>query len=159
MAEKIIEIKGNTLRLVDRKPFLLPDKLTFKVKAQGYDISNAFICMQNGSEKAMYVLTNPFTVPEKLLFAGALNISIKLYHNGECIKTFYGLPIILKEADFGIYAFDQLNDIEKRLSVIEKNYTKKDDFVEISKAHNTLAENHNKLAETVKALKEKIKEI
>ena len=148
--ERIIELNKHTARLTNNEPFLLPDKLQLVFKAIGYNLSTAFVCLQNGDVRSMHVLTTPFTVPEKVLFGGALNISVKLYQKGECVKTWNCLPIILKETEFGVEVYDQLSAIEKRLDSITDTLTN---------AHNDLVASHNELDETVKAIKEKIKEI
>ena len=157
---KTIELtKSNVARLGDTEPFLLPDKLIFEFKSIGYDISNAFISMQNGEKKVQYKLTNPFYLPPEVLFAGNLNIAIHCYKDGEKIKSWYCLPIKIIETKHGVFAFDVLHEIEKRIQLLEENSATKEQYNLLANAHNELVKNHNELTETVSEIKEKIKEI
>jgi hypothetical protein len=151
--EKEIELKrSNIARITDREPFVLPDELVLKFNSLGYDLTNAFIVLQNGSQKAMYPLRNPFKVPNDILYSGILEIGIKAYKGGTKIKDWVCSPIRIKEADQGLICFDFLYDLEQRLAKVEEALVTKKD-------HNILVEKHNELADTVSEIKEKFKEL
>ena len=157
---KTIELtKSNVARLGDTEPFLLPDELVLQFKSTGYDITNAFISMENGEKKVQYKLTNPFYLPPEVLFAGELNIGIHSYKDGKKIKSWYCLPIEIIETEHGVFVFDVLHEIEKRIQLLEENSASKEQYNLLANAHNELANNHNELAETVSEIKEKLKEI
>ena len=115
--------------------------------------------MQNGEKKVQYKLTNPFYLPPEVLFAGNLNIGIHSYKDGKKIKSWYCLPIKIIETEHGVFAFDVLYDIEKRIQLLEENSATKEQYNLLAIAHNELVKNHNELTETVSEIKEKIKEI
>lgn len=141
--EKIIYItKDNVARLSDTEPFLLPDNLILSFKSNGYDLRNAFISVKNGNAKGQFKLTNPFVIDQEYLFAGQLDIDIRLYNDeGELAKKWSVAPIRIKETEFGITGFDVIADIEKR-------------YEKLVEAFNKLAESHNDLTDTVRDLKE-----
>ena len=157
---KVIELrKSNIARLTDREPFILPNKYELEFKSIGYDISNAFVSLKNGTKKCLYPLTNPFLVPDSVLFAGTLEIGVKAYKNGEVIKEWGCIPVKIKETEHGVMCFDYLAELEERILKLEENQTTKADHNILVVAHNDLAEKHNELTETVKEIKEKFKEI
>ena len=153
--KRIIELNRNGIgRLVNHEPFLLPDGMELVFKTSGYDLSNAFVSVRNGTVKDIYKLTTPFKIDDKFLFGGNLNLSVKLYSGETCVKTWAVLPIKLVEADYEIQAFDYLGDIEERLNNIEKDYVAKEKYNALVEKLNNLIEKHNTLAETVSEMKE-----
>lgn len=141
--EKLIYItKDNVARLSNTEPFLMPDNLILSFKSNGYDLRNAFISLKNGEKKGQFKLSNPFVIEQDFLFAGQLDIDIRLYNDeGEIAKKWSVVPIKIKETEFGITGFDLLADLERRY----------EQFIE---AFNALAESHNDLADTVRDLQE-----
>lgn len=157
---KTIELGRNNLaRIKEQEPFLLPDKLILSFATSKYDLSNAFVSFQNGKIKEQQKLTNNLIVDESLLFEGMLNIAVHLYHEGKCVKSWYCLPLEIKETKHGTMAFDKLNEIEKKLDYIMSNFVAKEQFFELRDFCNTLGNKHNEVVETVSEIKEKIKEI
>ena len=141
--EKLIYItKDNVARLSNTEPFLMPDNLILSFKSNGYDLRNAFISLKNGEKKGQFKLSNPFVIEQDFLFAGQLDIDIRLYNDeGEIAKKWSVVPIKIKETEFGITGFDLLADLERRY----------EQFIE---AFNALAESHNDLTDTVRDLQE-----
>ena len=153
--KKTIELNRDGIgRLAKHEPFLLPDGLEIIFKSCGYDLTNAFVSLRNGTVKDIYKLTTPFKVDEKFLFGGNLNISVKAYSGDICVKTWSILPIKLVEADYEIQAFDYLGDIEERLEKLEKDYVPYSKYLEVVEKLNNVIQNHNELAETVSEIKE-----
>lgn len=144
---KTIELcRENIARIKEKEPFYLPDTLVLDFESTRYDLSNAFISLQNGEIKTQQKFIRPLYVDEKVLFPGILNIGIHIYEESKCIKSWYCLPLEILDTKHGVVGFDKLFEIEKKVEKIEEFYNK-------------LAENHNKLADTVSDIKEKIKEI
>lgn len=157
---KTIELTRNNLaRIKEKEPFYLPDNLVLDFESTRYDLSGAFVSLQNGKVKIQQKLTTPFLVDEKVLFAGVLNIGVHLYENGKNIKSWYCLPLEIMETQHGTIAFDKLYEFEKTLNFIKENFVHKEEFIKLEKAYNELAKNHNVLTDTVSDIKEKIKEI
>lgn len=153
--KKTIELNQSAIaRLTDSKPFLLPDELELEFNCKEYSLKDAFITLQNGKIKGRYKLTQPFYVDKALLVAGKLNMAIALYIDGEMVKKWDVLPIIIKETVFGITMFDELGEINKKLDEINKNYVSKEEYVKLLKKTNELIEKQNELADTVSAIKE-----
>ena len=121
--KKIIQLgTEKTGRLLNKEPFLLPDKLELDFQSIGYDLTSAFITLKNGEVKEKHKLIRPFTVPEKFIFAGLLNISVDAYKNGVLIKHWDILPIKIIETNEKMECFDLLADLDKRLTALEKQH-------------------------------------
>lgn len=118
--KKQLKVEKNILRLSNREPFLVPDDLSFVIENTAYDLSNAFITLQNGDKKAHFKVSREFAIPADLLFAGILNFQIDIYYKGERIKRLVGAPLQIVETNDRIEIFDILTNIEERLSELEK---------------------------------------
>ena len=119
---KTVELKRDGIgRLVDCKPFLLPDVLEIQLKTVGYDMSDVFVSMQNGTIRAhKKVENNTFEVDKELLFAGFLNMRVHMYHDGKEAKIWDVYPIKLVETNFGIEAFEYLRVIEEKVDKVQE---------------------------------------
>lgn len=153
--KKVIEL--NTLRvarLADSEPFLMPvnDILQLEFVSETYDLSNVIIGLKNGNTRAQYRLQGHLlTVPEELLFAGQLQVGIDLVVRGELAKHWDLVPIVIKETEVGFEAFDEITELQNRLTDLEKI---KDKFNILVDKFNELITKQNELAETVSAIKE-----
>lgn len=112
---KIIKFDRKGARLVNREPFLLPDILQFDFENIGYNLSNAFITLKNGSVTEHLKLNVPFTVPDSVLFAGKLEMQIDLWNDGKIVKSFFLPPLQIVETNTGMQCFDVLAEYDKRL--------------------------------------------
>lgn len=92
-------------------------KLTFK---SVYDLSEATITLKNGATTKTYDFKNSFAVPDEFMFAGRLCISVQMYVSGELVKRWNLPPIRLKEEDNTLYAYDELNDLTRRIEALEE---------------------------------------
>ena len=110
-------------------------------------------------------LSQPFEIPEEVLFSGWLSVRIDMYLNGDKAKSWNLLPIKLIEADGEVHGEEEVKSFNERLDGIEaivadteSNKLNKSDFAafveKYEKEYKDLAEKHNKLAEIVGALKE-----
>ena len=153
MIRKITLGKDNVARLGNTEPFLLPGKLAIEFESN-YDLTTAFISLKNGKIEGIIPLKKHLEIPSEFLFAGTLNLAVKLYHRDTVVKEWYCLPIRIIETEFGIQAFDLLGDIEKRLKAIEESATTKEEHKVLTEAFNELASSFNTLVETVSQIKE-----
>ena len=92
-------------------------ELTFKSE---YDLSEATLTLKNGAKTKTYDFKHDFTVPEEFLFAGRLCASVQMYVNGDLVKRWNLPPIRLKEEDKTLYAYDELNDLTRRIEALEE---------------------------------------
>jgi hypothetical protein len=114
--EKIIELnKQGVGRLVDYESFLLPDEITLKFVAKGYDLSNAFIHLQNGENKGVFKLVSPFKIPSEYLLAGYLNMRVESYIGEIVAKRWDVLPIKIIEIPSGYEIRDYLGELESKI--------------------------------------------
>ena len=116
MIQNIELTKSSLARLTNRGPLLLPGDLTLLFEHSGYNMLNAFIELKNGVIQDNYRFEKTFTVPDKFLFAGALEIQVNLYLDGELIKTWKVLPIKIKELEDGKFEIADLlaNTVSKK---------------------------------------------
>lgn len=127
--KKIIELTKYA-RLTDGEPCLIPDTLELDFNSCGYSLSRAKITLRNGEVKEQYNLTRPFEIPPQFLIAGELYITIDSYSkNGELVKHWDCLPIIIKETESGMQCFDFLYALEKKIDNVLERLEK------IEKAH------------------------
>lgn len=143
--EKTIELNDNVARLLDREPFLLPDKLVFNFKHIGYDLSNAFITLKNGEKCIKQRFVAPFVVPSEVLFAGNLYLKLEMYLGETKAKEWNCLPLKIVETDNGLEVNDFLELLEKKMQ---------DNVNCLTEKINEFITKHNELAETVSAIKE-----
>lgn len=119
---KIVELtKQGIGRLANSEPFLMPDKLDLQFLCEGYNLENAFITLINGTVIDKVKLTNPFTVPEALLFGGKLSMIIKAYEGKIPVKTWTVMPLTIVETETGKEVQDYVYTLEKRIEELEEN--------------------------------------
>lgn len=116
--------KSNIARLEDVEPFLLPDTLEINFIGN-YDLYNTFIIFKNNEIVIKEKINGlPIRVPEDVLFAGRLQISVKKYINGELAKNWNCLPLIIKEINGETYCYDEilnrLSSLEERIDNLEE---------------------------------------
>ena len=137
-----IELRNDGIgRLTKSEPFLLPDELQLEFKSKSVQLNNAFISLKNGNEKGQFKMKNPFVVPQRFLFGGNLEITIKSYVGETVIKKWAIVPIKLIETEYGIHAFDFLEMLNAK-------------YNELFGKVNEIIIKHNKLEEHVEAIKE-----
>lgn len=164
--ERVIELTKASGYFWDKNPIVFgkDDKIILKFKSV-YDLSDSIITLGNEGERVQCTLSQPFEIPEKVLFSGWLSVRIDMYLNGDKAKSWNLLPIKLIEADGEVHGEEEIKAFNERLDGVEaitaetaENKLNKDDFAafveKYEKAYNDLAEKHNKLAEIVGALKE-----
>lgn len=164
--ERVIELTKTNGYFWDKNPIVFgkDDKVILKFKSV-YDISESVITLGNGAERVQKTLSQPFEIPEEVLFSGWLSVRIDMYLNGDNVKSWNLLPIKIIEADGEVHGEEEVKSFNERLDGVEAivadtevNKLNKSDFAafveKYEKAYKDLAEKHNKLAEIVGALKE-----
>lgn len=115
--KKIIELNKQGIgRLKINEPFLLPDEIELNFIAKGYDLSNAFISLQNGENSGVLRLSNPFNVPDEYLHAGYLNMRVEMYIGDKVAKRWDIMPIKIYEVPSGTEMKDYLGELEEKLA-------------------------------------------
>lgn len=152
---KTIELtREKFARLLEKEPFLLPDILKLDFQSIGYDLTQAFITLKNGEVKEKFLLEKPFTVPEKFLFAGMLNISIDTYHKGMLVKHWDCLPIKVVETEEEMHCFEYVAELEKEIKDLKENTVSKVEYEKLVNKINEIIDKQNEIAETVSEIKE-----
>lgn len=164
--ERVIELTKTNGYFLDKNPIVFgkDDKVILKFKSV-YDISESVITLGNGTERVQKTLSQPFEIPEEVLFSGWLSVRIDMYLNGDKAKSWNLLPIKLIEADGEVHGEEEVKSFNERLDGVEAivadtevNKLNKSDFAafveKYEKVYKDFAEKHNKLAEIVGALKE-----
>lgn len=164
--ERVIELTKTNGYFWDKNPIVFGknDKVILKFKSI-YDISESVITLGNGAERVQKTLSQPFEIPEEVLFSGWLSVRIDMYLNGDKVKSWNLLPIKIIEADGEVHGEEEVKSFNKQLDGVEaivadmeSNKLNRSDFSafveKYEKAYKDIAEKHNKLAEIVGALKE-----
>lgn len=158
MKKTITLTSGTVARLADSEPFIINanDGLTLEFKSTYYLLSDIIITLKNGLNKGNYrVSERLFPVPEKFLISGKLEISVALIVNGDVAKKWDCVPIIIKETETEVNAFEELAELEKKHEELKKQFDDlKLKYEILVEKFNGLADKHNELAETVSAIKE-----
>lgn len=151
---KTIKLLDNYARLVESEPFLMPDKLIVRFIHQGYDLSNAFVTVKNGTKIEKYKFANPFVIPSEFLFAGDLYIKVEMYLGGEKAKQWTTLPIRIMETATSLIAYDLLSSLENEIKTIKEDYVSKEKYLLVVEKLNEIAKKQNEIADTVSVIKE-----
>ncbi len=118
-----LNIKLDRERLVKTtdEPFLIAKNETLTLNfTSRYDLTNAVVKIKNGTEKETFKFSKTLAVPKSFIFAGKLNIQVELYVGGDKAKVWDILPLKIIETDQEIQCFDYLDNIDKRLTALEK---------------------------------------
>ena len=122
---KKIELNKNGIgRLVEHEPFLLPAEIELDFIAKGYDLSDAFVWLQNGNNNGVLRLSGTLKIPNEYLHAGYLNMRVEMYLKGEMAKRWEVLPIKLLEVPNGFEVKDYLGEIEENLVQLQEEVLK-----------------------------------
>ena len=116
MLKKIELNKNGVGRLVDYEPFLLPSEIELEFIAKDYDLTDAFVMLENSENKGVLRLSSPFKIPNEYLHAGYLNMRVEMYLKGEMAKRWDVLPIKIVEVSSGFEVKDYLGEIEEKLA-------------------------------------------
>lgn len=82
------------------------------------------VCVARNGEKSIKVKTKSATIDiSPLLFAGVLEMSVHLIARGQPVKRWDVAPIILREVDNSLCAFDEIEELRARVADLEKKTT------------------------------------
>ena len=112
--KKIVNLMGNVARLEDLEPFIIGvnDFLDLEFKSAYYLPTDLVICLKNGKlQENFRVKDAKLNVPGNFLFSGKLEMTVSLLVNGDVAKKWTCVPIIIKETDTEITAFDELEEV------------------------------------------------
>ena len=164
--ERVIELTKTGGCFWDKNPIVFgkDDKVILNFKSI-YDLSDSIITLGNGAERVQKTLSQPFEIPEEVLFSGWISVKIDMYLNGDKAKSWNLLPIKIIEEDGEVHGEEEVKAFNERLDGVEaitaemaEHKLNKSDFTAFleryEKAYKDLAEKHNKLAEIVGALKD-----
>lgn len=157
--KKIINLNSSKIaRLADCEPFIIctNDLLELEFVSTYYLLNDLVVCLKNG-EKSEYlrITGRVLKVPQHLLFAGKLEVIIALVVRGETVKQWDCVPIVLKETETEVNAFEELSELEKKHEELKKQFDDlKLKYEILVEKFNGLADKHNELADTVSSIKE-----
>ena len=106
----------------NREPVVLPDTLDIQFLSN-YDLSNILVCVRNGDKEDKIKAINGRINLDAFLFAGTIEINVKMLAKGEVVKEWELVPILVKEYEGTYQIKDLLKDIEDRLDVLEQKTT------------------------------------
>lgn len=112
--------KGNFIQMAEPFTVKETDDVFLKFETD-FNLYEAKIVIQNGSIIESFNYSSRFKIPDRLMFAGYLNIKIEMYILNKVVKRWEILPLKILQTPEGLKIIDHLSAIDKRLSEIE-NY-------------------------------------
>ena len=101
----------------------LPESGEFEFVSPVYVLNELVIQAKNGKKtKTVKTKTGKVDLSD-LMFAGELKMNVSLIIKGNGVKQWDVSPIIITETDGEIYAFDELEELRKRVEELEKKTT------------------------------------
>lgn len=121
-----IKLIGNIGRLNKREPFILADneKLVLNFSC-ATPLTDYYIELKNGDKSAKYRLNavSTYEVPNELLQAGTLEVTVSLLYCGKIVVTYTVEPIIIALIDNGYKGFAELDEVKAKYDLLMTNYT------------------------------------
>lgn len=117
-----IELKGSYGRLLEREPVFISDD-TLKLRLiTFYQLSDVIVIYKNGDTKLTkhYSNVNEFAIPNEVLHAGTLEVSVTLLALGVEVKTWTIEPVVLREVNEGFKASSELEQLKKQMSCLSE---------------------------------------
>lgn len=131
----------NSIAFLDKSTLLLKkgEPLEISIKTH-YNTENLTLCLDNN--EAFTVVdckNNKFEVNGEVLFAGRLTGELRLYEDGQVIKSWKMPPLILSEVankietvkeceQFKIDILEKLSALQERVFILEEKQRKKDNI-------------------------------
>ena len=118
-----ISLNYETRARTGESAITLPTEKDIVFTSDAYKLSELVIVARNG-EKTLKAKTKNATVDiSPLLFAGLLEMSVHLIVNGHPAKKWDIIPIVLREVDNALCAFDEIEELRARVEELEKKTT------------------------------------
>lgn len=86
-----------------------------EISAPVYAINDLIVDVRNGMKTAQYRVTQRKLDLAPFLFAGSIEITIRQIENGEEVKVWHVVPIVVKEVQKNFMIFDKLDFLEKEI--------------------------------------------
>ena len=120
-----IKLIGNIGRLNKREPFIIADnEKLFLNFSCATPLTDYYIELKNGDKSAKYRLNavSSYEVPNELLQAGTLEITVSLLYCGKIVVTYTVEPIIIALIDNGYKGFAELDEVKAKYDLLMANY-------------------------------------
>lgn len=102
---------------------MLPIDSIIRFVSDTYKLSELVIVARNGDKTIKHKTKDGTVDVAPLLFAGLLEMSVHLIVKGQPAKKWDVTPIILREVDNALGAFDEIADLRSRVAELEKKTT------------------------------------
>lgn len=120
-----IKLIGNIGRLNKREPFIIADneKLVLNFSC-ATPLTDYYIELKNGDKSAKYRLNavSTYEVPNELLQAGTLEVTVSLLYCGKIVVTYTVEPIVIALIDNGYKGFPELDEVKAKYDLLMANY-------------------------------------
>ena len=120
-----IKLIGNIGRLNKREPFIIADnEKLFLNFSCATPLTDYYIEFKNGDKQAKYRLNavSTYEVPNELLQAGTLEVTVSLLYCGKIVVTYTVEPIIIALIDNGYKGFAELDEVKAKYDLLMANY-------------------------------------
>ena len=120
-----VKLIGSVGRLNKREPFIIADneKLVLNFSC-ATPLTDYYIELKNGDKSAKYRLNavTSYEVPNELLQAGTLEVTVSLLYCGKIVVTYTVEPIIIALIDNGYKGFAELDEVKAKYDLLMTNY-------------------------------------
>lgn len=120
-----VKLIGNIGRLNKREPFIFADneKLVLNFSC-ATPLTDYYIELRNGDKSAKYRLNavSTYEVPNELLQAGTLEVTVSLLYCGKIVVTYTVEPIVIALIDNGYKGFAELDEVKAKYDLLMTNY-------------------------------------
>ena len=144
-----IKLIGNIGRLNKREPFIIADneKLVLNFSC-ATPLTDYYIELKNGDKSAKYRLSSvsSYEVPNELLQAGTLEVTVSLLYCGKIVVTYTVEPIVIALIDNGYKGFAELDEVKAKYDLLMTNYN------ELVSKINQVIDTANKQSEDIQKL-------
>lgn len=118
-----ITLNYETRTRADESAITLPTEKEVVFSSDAYSLTELVVVARNGKKTLKTKTKNATADISPLLFAGLLEMSVHLIVNGQPVKKWDVVPIILREVDNALCAFDEIQDLRARVEALEKKTT------------------------------------
>lgn len=132
-----VELKSSYGRLLEREPVFISDEV-FKLRLQtGYQLSDVIVVFKNGDANITkhYSNVNEFVIPQEVLHAGTLNVTVMLLSLGVEVKTWVIEPIVFREVNDGLSALSELEELRAQIASLTERVAELESKNEIAEEH------------------------
>lgn len=110
-------------RTKDCAELAMPDTLEVRFSSPSYDLAELVVNVRNGKVHDQIKVRGAALDLSPFLFAGKIEMKIFLISKGKPVKEWDAVPLIITEIDKGFLAIDEITELQKRVSELEKKTT------------------------------------